>query len=83
MLGTGPHFPLGMIAAHVTRLASLWVLRFFQGKGMPGMTYITRIVLVAIPYSHLIGPLLFSPTSHVMATTKPRPLRSTHQVPGE
>lgn len=51
MLGAGPHFPLGVVVAHMTGLASLGVLRFLQRKCMPGMTFITGIVLVTIPFS--------------------------------
>ena len=51
MLGAGPHFPLGVVVAHMTGLASLGVLRFLQRKCMPGMTFIAGIVLVTIPFS--------------------------------
>ena len=48
MLGTGPHFPLGMIVTHMTLLTCPWVEGFFFEKGMPCMAFVARIILVTV-----------------------------------
>ena len=73
VLGAGPHFPLGMIIAHVALLTGARILRFFFGEGVTRMAFVAGIILITVAFGTQFFFLFFGLDAHVVAATAAAP----------